>query len=77
MSEVAIALAQINPIVGDLDNNAARILEARQTAAAQGAELVVFSEMVVTGYPMEDLVLKPALQAYCDSHCRPAGSGHE
>ncbi|MFQ5534396.1 MAG: NAD+ synthase [Sphingomonadales bacterium] len=56
-----IALAQLNPTVGDLDGNFARIREAR--AAAMDADLVVFSELVTTGYPPEDLVLKPAFQA--------------
>ncbi len=60
---LVIALAQINPTVGDLDGNVARILDARAKAAAAGADLVVFSELVVIGYPPEDLVLKPALQA--------------
>ncbi len=60
---LVIALAQINPTVGDLDGNVARILDARAKAAAGGADLVVFSELVVIGYPPEDLVLKPALQA--------------
>jgi NAD+ synthase len=59
---LAIALAQINPTVGDLDGNVARILEARTTAAAEGTDLVVFSELVVGGYPPEDLVLKPFFQ---------------
>jgi NAD+ synthase len=58
-----IALAQINPTVGDVDGNVARILAARDEAAGQGADLVVFPELVVVGYPPEDLVLKPALQA--------------
>jgi len=59
---LAIALAQINPTVGDLDGNVARILAARAAAAAEGADLVVFSELVVGGYPPEDLVLKPFFQ---------------
>ncbi len=60
---LVIAIAQINPTVGDIDGNVARILDARARAAAQGADLVVYSELVVIGYPPEDLVLKPALQA--------------
>jgi NAD+ synthase len=59
---LAMALAQINPTVGDLAGNAARIRAARTEAAKQGADLVVFPELVVTGYPPEDLVLKPAFQ---------------
>ncbi len=58
-----IALAQLNPTVGDLDGNFAKISAARAEAAASGADLVVFSELITTGYPPEDLVLKPAFQA--------------
>ncbi len=56
---IAIALAQINPVVGDIDGNLAMLRDARSQAADQGADLVVFSELVVSGYPPEDLVLKP------------------
>ena len=59
---LAIALAQLNPTVGDLEGNKALILRARGRAAAQGADLVVCTELVVTGYPPEDLVLKPMFQ---------------
>ena len=54
-----IALAQITPVVGDIGGNIARILTAYEKAAAQGAELVVFPELVLTGYPAEDLILMP------------------
>jgi len=60
-SGLSIAIAQLNPIVGDLTGNAALIRRARDEAAAQGADLVVFSELVIVGYPPEDLVLRPAL----------------
>jgi NAD+ synthase len=60
-----IALAQLNPVLGDLDGNAARVRKARETAAALGAELVVFPELFISGYPPEDLVLKPAFQRAC------------
>ena len=59
---LAIALAQLNPTVGDLEGNKALILRARAETAAQGADLVVCTELVVTGYPPEDLVLKPMFQ---------------
>jgi NAD+ synthase len=59
---LAMALAQINPTVGDLAGNAGRIRAARAKAAGEKADLVVFPELVVTGYPPEDLVLKPAFQ---------------
>ena len=64
MTSLLIAMAQINPTLGDIDGNVARILDARRQAQDQGADLVIFSEMVVTGYPLEDLVLKPALIAH-------------
>ncbi|MFV3130195.1 NAD+ synthase [Niveispirillum sp. KHB5.9] len=56
---LTIALAQINPTVGALDHNAGLIRAARAEAAAQGADLVVYPELSVCGYPPEDLVLKP------------------
>lgn len=58
-----IALAQLNPTVGDLDGNAQKVKAARAEALRQGADLVVFPELFITGYPPEDLVLKPAFQA--------------
>ncbi|MCK9992883.1 MAG: NAD+ synthase [Alphaproteobacteria bacterium] len=57
-----IALVQRNPTVGDITGNAALIRAARSEAAAAGADLVLFSELFLIGYPPEDLVLKPALQ---------------
>lgn len=57
------ALAQINPTVGDLAGNAAQIADSVAKAAAQGANLIVFPEMIVTGYPVEDLALRPSFQA--------------
>jgi NAD+ synthase len=54
-----IALAQLNPTMGDIAGNLALLRKARAEAAAQGAELMVATEMVITGYPTEDLVLKP------------------
>jgi len=62
-SSLKIALAQLNPTVGDLAGNAAKLRDAHAAAAKLGADLVVFSELFVTGYPPEDLVLKPAFQA--------------
>lgn len=60
-----IAAAQLNPVVGDVAGNAARIRAVRDEAKAQGADLVVFSELFLCGYPPEDLVLKPAFQQAC------------
>jgi NAD+ synthase len=62
---LAIAIAQLNPTVGDIAGNADRIRRARAAAARDGADLVAFPELFVSGYPPEDLVLKPALQAAC------------
>ncbi len=58
---LTIALAQCNPVVGDVAGNTALVQHARDTAAREGADLVVFSELVLVGYPPEDLVLRPAL----------------
>ncbi len=62
---LAIALAQLNPTVGDVAGNADKVRAARKTAAGQGADLVIFPELFVAGYPPEDLVLKPAFQSAC------------
>jgi NAD+ synthase len=62
---LAIALAQLNPTVGDVAGNAAKVRAARATAAGQGADLIIFPELFISGYPPEDLVLKPAFQAAC------------
>ncbi|MEM1306726.1 MAG: nitrilase-related carbon-nitrogen hydrolase, partial [Pseudomonadota bacterium] len=59
-THLRIALAQLNPTVGDIDGNIALARQAHTDAAAQGADLVVLPELFVTGYPPEDLVLKPA-----------------
>ena len=55
-AELTIAIAQSNPTVGDIEGNLERIRSFRARAAAAGADLVVFSELVVVGYPPEDLV---------------------
>ncbi|HEX5982936.1 MAG TPA: NAD+ synthase [Solirubrobacterales bacterium] len=54
-----LALAQINPTVGDVDGNAAKVAEWIGRAREEGAELVVFPELCIPGYPAEDLYLKP------------------
>jgi NAD+ synthase len=54
-----IALAQLKPTMGDIAGNLALLRKARAEAAALGADLVIATEMVITGYPTEDLVLKP------------------
>ncbi len=62
-SSLKIAFAQLNPTVGDVQGNLAKARKARAEAAAMGADIVLFSELFIVGYPPEDLVLKPALQA--------------
>jgi NAD+ synthase (glutamine-hydrolysing) len=59
-TKLRIAAAQINPLVGDITGNAAKVLGAAKKANTQGAQVVVFPEMVITGYPIEDLALRPA-----------------
>src|SRR5215467_14143132 len=54
-----LALVQTNPVVGDLDGNRRLILQRLEEATAVGADLVVFPELAVTGYPPEDLLLRP------------------
>src|SRR4029077_19111999 len=63
MPRLRVAAAQLNVVVGDLDGNAARILEAYDAAESAGCDLVVFPELTVTGYPPEDLLLRPAFVA--------------
>jgi NAD+ synthase len=63
--QFSITLAQLNPTVGDVAGNAAKVRAARARAQADGADVVVLSELFIAGYPPEDLVLKPAFQAAC------------
>src|SRR5690349_11402571 len=58
---LSIALAQVNPTVGNIPGNLELVRRTRDAAAARGADLVVFPELVLVGYPPEDLVLRPAL----------------
>ncbi len=60
-----IAVAQLNPIVGDVAGNAAKARAARAEAASMGADLLVLSELFLSAYPPEDLVLKPAFLDSC------------
>src|SRR6201996_5377534 len=64
-AEFKITLAQLNPTVGDVEGNAAKARTERERAKADGADLVVLSELFLAGYPPEDLVLKPAFQSAC------------
>ncbi|MBX9458815.1 MAG: NAD+ synthase [Rhizobium sp.] len=60
-----IAVAQLNPTMGDIAGNLAKAREARADAARQGADLLLLTELFISGYPPEDLVLKPAFLAAC------------
>ncbi len=64
--QLKIALAQLNPTVGDIAGNMAKVRAARTEAAAKGADLVMFPELFLIGYPPEDLVLKPSFQRAVD-----------
>ncbi|HEU4986587.1 MAG TPA: NAD+ synthase [Rhizobiaceae bacterium] len=65
-----IAIAQLNPTMGDIAGNLAKAREARTDAARQGADLVLFTELFISGYPPEDLVMKPAFVAACEKAVR-------
>ena len=64
-NRLVLALAQISAVVGDVGGNANRLRRARAEAAAFGADLVMAPELYLSGYPPEDLVLKPAFQEAC------------
>src|SRR5271156_5718655 len=68
-NRLVIALAQISPVVGDIDGNLARLRAARAESAGFGADLVLAPELFLSGYPPEDLVLKPAFQEACPTAC--------
>ena len=63
MSVIRLTLAQVNAKVGDLAANALLVRAAARQVGAAGAHLIAFPEMVLTGYPVEDLALRPAFQA--------------
>ena len=78
MAALRLALCQINPTVGDVCGNTARILAHLATARERGADVVVFPEMALSGYPPEDLLLKPDFVAACMNGAREvarAGAG--
>ncbi len=62
-THLKVALAQLNPLMGDFDGNVVRAKKAHERAKKLGADLLVFSELFITGYPPEDLVLRPSFQA--------------
>ncbi|MDQ1402073.1 MAG: hypothetical protein QOG03_389 [Actinomycetota bacterium] len=59
MARIRIAACQLNPMVGDLEGNAELVVNALERAEAAGADVAIFPELVLTGYPPEDLLLKP------------------
>ncbi len=63
MPRLRVAAAQLNLVVGDIEGNAAHILEVYDRAEAEGCDLVAFPELAVTGYPPEDLLLRPSFVA--------------
>jgi NAD+ synthase (glutamine-hydrolysing) len=63
MTRLRVALGQINPVVGDLGGNAERLIAALGVAEESGADVAVFPELAITGYPPEDLLLKPGFVA--------------
>jgi NAD+ synthase len=73
-NRLVIALAQIGCTVGDLEGNLERLLAARAEAAGFGADLVMFSELFLSGYPPEDLVLKPSFVVACREVCERAAA---
>src|SRR5271156_5069416 len=68
-NRLIIALAQIAAMVGDIAGNRDRLRSARKEAAAFGADIVMAPELFLSGYPPEDLVLKPAFQEACRTAC--------
>jgi len=76
---LAVAVAQLNAIVGDVSGNLERARAARAVAAQDRADIIALSELFIAGYPPEDLVLKPAFQAACrgaiEALARETGDG--
>src|SRR6266853_307322 len=68
-NRLVIALAQIASVVGDIEGNLGRLRAARVEAAAFDADLMLAPELYLSGYPPEDLVLKPAFQEACRTAC--------
>ncbi len=68
VTSLQVGICQINSKVGDLEANAAKIVQSARVAIAAGAEIVVFPELAICGYPPEDLLLKPAFISACERH---------
>src|SRR5947208_1016042 len=77
MRTLRLALAQVNPTVGDIDGNARIVGDGIERARDAGADIVAFPELVVTGYPPEDLLLKPSfIRANEQALAKVAASTH-
>jgi len=59
-NDLTLAIAQFNPVVGDIEGNLKLALDAHRQASDAGADLLLFTELFISGYPPEDLVLKPS-----------------
>ncbi|WP_273792964.1 NAD+ synthase [Brucella anthropi] len=70
LAMLRIAIAQLNPVMGDIAGNLAKARAARAEAAKMKADLVLFTELFISGYPPEDLVLKPSFLAACEKAVR-------
>ena len=67
MELIHIAVAQLNPVVGDLDYNSNLILDSAKEASSKGAKLLVTTELFLTGYPPEDLLFRRSFIANVES----------
>ncbi|WP_183650717.1 NAD+ synthase [Brucella daejeonensis] len=70
LAMLRIAVAQLNPVMGDITGNLAKARAARAEAASMKADLILFTELFISGYPPEDLVLKPSFLAACENAVR-------
>ncbi|MEI6621662.1 MAG: NAD+ synthase [Actinomycetes bacterium] len=75
MARIRLALAQINPTVGDLDGNVDLVLTTARRAREQRADVVAFPEMALTGYPIEDLALRPSFQRAANRQVEALAAG--
>lgn len=76
---LSIAVAQLNFTVGDLSGNADRIIDALARARAEGADLLLTPELALSGYPPEDLLLRPDFHRACvswNASCRTPPASH-
>ena len=74
LAMLRIAVAQLNPVMGDIAGNLIKARAARAEAARMNADLILFTELFIAGYPPEDLVLKPSFVAACEKAVRELAS---